>query len=127
MPKDKTPQEKLIKGNESDCICHKPKGKHTQSCDAYRLAGFVKKSAGAIMEASQKKSKSNFKMGYMIEQTPTPQEKEPRTGDISAWINSVKASVYYPYFAQQEREKILKEVKDDWEILTEEQWRYKYL
>ena len=34
---------------------------------------------------------------------------EPRTGDISAWINSVKASVYYPYFAQQEREKILKE------------------
>ena len=36
-------------------------------------------------------------------------EKEPRTGDISAWITSVKASVYYPYFAQQEREKILKE------------------
>ena len=38
-------------------------------------------------------------------------EKEPRTGDISAWINSVKASVYYPYFAQQEREKILREVE----------------
>jgi hypothetical protein len=54
-------------------------------------------------------------------------EKKPRTGDISAWINHIKAFVYYPYFAQQEREKILKEVKDDWETLTEEQWRYKYL
>ncbi len=30
----------MIKGNEKDCICEKPKGKHRRHCDAYRLAQF---------------------------------------------------------------------------------------
>jgi hypothetical protein len=32
-------------GNERDCICDKPKGKHKKYCDAYRLAEFKKKCA----------------------------------------------------------------------------------
>lgn len=35
-----------MKGNEKDCICHKPKGKHTRPCDAYRLSEFLLKIAG---------------------------------------------------------------------------------
>ncbi len=27
-----------MKGNEQDCICEKPKGKHRKNCDAYRLS-----------------------------------------------------------------------------------------
>ena len=29
-----------MKGNEKDCICEKPKGKHRKHCDAYRLSQF---------------------------------------------------------------------------------------
>ena len=36
-----------MKGNEQDCICHKPNGKHTERCDAYRLSEFFKK-CGAV-------------------------------------------------------------------------------
>jgi hypothetical protein len=32
-----------MKGNERDCICEKPKGKHRKYCDAYRLSEFLKK------------------------------------------------------------------------------------
>ena len=35
----------MIKGNEKDCICHKPKGKHTKYCDAFRLSEFLKRCA----------------------------------------------------------------------------------
>lgn len=31
----------MMKGNEKDCICHKPKNKHTKRCDAYRLSQFL--------------------------------------------------------------------------------------
>lgn len=34
-----------MKGNEKDCICEKPKGKHRKRCDAYRLSEFLKKMA----------------------------------------------------------------------------------
>jgi hypothetical protein len=34
-----------MKGNESDCICEKPKGKHRKHCDAYRLKEFMLKAA----------------------------------------------------------------------------------
>lgn len=27
---------KIIKGKEEDCICHKPKGRHTHHCQEYR-------------------------------------------------------------------------------------------
>lgn len=30
-------------GNEKDCICHKPKAKHTKNCDVFRLREFLKK------------------------------------------------------------------------------------
>ena len=30
----------MIKGNEQDCICEKPNGKHRKHCDAYRLSQF---------------------------------------------------------------------------------------
>jgi hypothetical protein len=30
-----------MKGNEKDCICEKPKGKHRKRCDAYRLSVFL--------------------------------------------------------------------------------------
>lgn len=36
----------MIKGNEKDCICEKPKGRHTKSCDAYRLEKFLMECAG---------------------------------------------------------------------------------
>jgi hypothetical protein len=35
----------MIKGNEKDCICEKPKGKHKKYCDAFRLSEFLKKMA----------------------------------------------------------------------------------
>ena len=37
----------IIKGNEKDCICDKPNGKHTRYCDAYRLSEFFKKCVNA--------------------------------------------------------------------------------
>lgn len=38
----------MFKGNNQDCICHKPNNKHTKQCDAYRLSEFQKKMAGVI-------------------------------------------------------------------------------
>ncbi len=32
----------MMKGNEKDCICEKPEGKHRKHCDAYRLSEFIK-------------------------------------------------------------------------------------
>ena len=29
-----------MRGNEKDCICERPNGKHREFCDAYRLAQF---------------------------------------------------------------------------------------
>ena len=37
-----------MKGNEQDCICEKPEGKHRKNCDAYRLAQFRIKMASVI-------------------------------------------------------------------------------
>lgn len=34
-----------MKGNEKDCICEKPKGKHKKNCDVYRLSEFFKSAA----------------------------------------------------------------------------------
>ena len=30
-------------GNEQDCICHKPNGKHRNNCNAFRLSEFLKR------------------------------------------------------------------------------------
>lgn len=30
-----------MKGNEKDCICEKPNGKHKKYCDAYRISQFL--------------------------------------------------------------------------------------
>jgi len=38
-----------MRGNERDCICHKPNGKHTEYCDAYRLSEFLKKCASTVI------------------------------------------------------------------------------
>lgn len=37
-----------MKGNEKDCICHKPKGKHTKNCDSYRLKNFMLKTSSIM-------------------------------------------------------------------------------
>lgn len=37
-----------MKGNEINCICHKPSGKHTKECDAFRLSEFLKKCAATL-------------------------------------------------------------------------------
>jgi hypothetical protein len=42
--------EDELKGNEEDCICAKPKGKHEDFCDAYRLSKFFKKFASSKTE-----------------------------------------------------------------------------
>jgi hypothetical protein len=39
-------QKYMMKGNEKDCICEKPKGKHRKYCDAFRLSEFFKKMVG---------------------------------------------------------------------------------
>lgn len=39
-----------MRGNEKDCICHKPKGKHTKRCDAYRLSEYLKRVANNTVE-----------------------------------------------------------------------------
>jgi hypothetical protein len=44
-----------MKGNERDCICEKPSGKHRKYCDAYRLSEFFKKAASILIQ----KIKSN--------------------------------------------------------------------
>lgn len=38
----------IMKGNEKDCICEKPNGKHRKYCDAYRLSEFMQKIASLI-------------------------------------------------------------------------------
>lgn len=38
-----------MKGNEKDCICDKPKGKHKKYCDAFRLSEFYKEIVGVKM------------------------------------------------------------------------------
>lgn len=30
-----------MRGNEKDCICEKPDGKHRKHCDEYRLSQFL--------------------------------------------------------------------------------------
>lgn len=35
----------MMKGNETDCICAKPNGKHEKRCNAYRLSEFTIKAA----------------------------------------------------------------------------------
>ena len=42
----------MIKGNEQDCICHKPKGKHKKYCDAFRFWAFMGKIFGAKIKKS---------------------------------------------------------------------------
>ena len=42
LPKKKI---KAVKGNEKDCICDKPNGKHKKHCDAFRLSEFLKQMA----------------------------------------------------------------------------------
>ena len=37
-----------MKGNEKDCICHKPKGKHTDYCDAFRWREFKLKCSSVL-------------------------------------------------------------------------------
>ena len=37
----------MVRGNEKDCICEKPNGKHRKYCDAYRLSEFYKKIASS--------------------------------------------------------------------------------
>jgi hypothetical protein len=34
-----------MKGNEEDCICHKPDEKHVEYCDAYKLSEMLKRMA----------------------------------------------------------------------------------
>jgi len=38
-----------MKGNDKDCICHKPKDKHTKRCDAYRLSEMFKKCTSVLI------------------------------------------------------------------------------
>ena len=40
-------------GNERDCICAKPNGKHEEHCDAYRLSEFIKKCASIKQETTE--------------------------------------------------------------------------
>lgn len=44
-----------MKGNESDCICEKPNGKHRKRCDAYRLSEFEKKIASVKLDKQDEK------------------------------------------------------------------------
>ena len=44
-----------MKGNEQDCICHKPNNKHTKKCDAYRLSEFLKKAVANLWLSLNKK------------------------------------------------------------------------
>jgi len=39
-----------MKGNEKDCICHKPNDRHTRRCDAYRLSEFFKQVSGVLIK-----------------------------------------------------------------------------
>ena len=48
----------MIKGNDKDCICEKPKRKHRKNCDAYRLAEFFKKCGFAGLEKVLKQIKN---------------------------------------------------------------------
>lgn len=46
-----------MKGNEKDCICEKPKGKHRKHCDAYRLSQFFIKMASITSKDSLQANK----------------------------------------------------------------------
>ena len=43
----------MMLGNDSDCICHKPNGRHEGFCDAYRLSEFEKKAASIIFSGAE--------------------------------------------------------------------------
>lgn len=43
-----------MKGNEKDCICEKPEGKHKKYCNAYRLSEFFKKCASVLAPQQDK-------------------------------------------------------------------------
>ena len=45
-----------MKGNEKDCICHKPKNKHTKRCDAYRVSEFFKEAVAILTPISSMKT-----------------------------------------------------------------------
>lgn len=42
-----------MRGNEKDCICAKPDGKHEEYCDAFRLSEFLKKAVGVLSEEEE--------------------------------------------------------------------------
>ena len=48
--KKETRSNKLMLGNERDCLCAKPKGKHEEYCDAYRWSEFSKKAVGILCD-----------------------------------------------------------------------------
>ena len=45
-----------MKGNEQDCICAKPNGKHSKRCDAYRLSEFGIKMASITIKTMDKEN-----------------------------------------------------------------------
>ena len=49
-----------MKGNEKDCICEKPKGKHKKYCDAYRWSEFIKKVTGVLGEEIANRLTTDF-------------------------------------------------------------------
>lgn len=54
----------MIKGNEQDCICEKPKGKHRKFCNAYRMSEFFKK-CSAVLKNKKKSILSNERGGQV--------------------------------------------------------------
>lgn len=57
-----------MKGNEQDCICEKPNGKHRKRCDAYRLSEFEKKIAHIKMEHVDKDGNILESFGHLDSQ-----------------------------------------------------------
>lgn len=66
----------MFKGNEKDCVCEKPRGKHRKYCDAYRLSVFLARANGAkivrrcyIVRPSPRLFKT-IRSGLALQETP---------------------------------------------------------
>ena len=92
-----TYQNLTIKGNEKDCICEKPNGKHRKRCDAYRMSNFLIEasrviSAGKNFKESPVPSKvDEFEKGAWVHEPPIELQVEP--GHLALIIKEAEAKL----------------------------------
>lgn len=98
-----------MKGNEKDCICDEPDGKHRKHCDAYRLSEFLKQAAPIVVkEGETYKVRKPMDVGPLYQLVRYAQEKGQRFGQ--ALVNTL--GVHDPVLFYMENEELEKRIKE---------------